>query len=110
MYLGGSMSTRGKDNREINLSMEDSLLPAVLKRKRSLFFSDYSECQPELLKNLKGSRVLVLGAAGSVGSAVVKKLSEYELSSLNINTCISSLIVYQIFAKNNRYLFLSHLT
>lgn len=60
------------------LELENS----VLQRKSSLFASDLKAEKPLLADSISGSRILVIGAAGSIGSAFVKVLAAYRLGGL----------------------------
>ena len=51
-------------------------------RGTSLFATDLSNCADTLRERLGGARVAVVGAAGSIGSAVVKILTEHNLAAL----------------------------
>ena len=64
--------------------MPDELTRRILKRKRSLFSSDFNRHQRELSEYLESSRVLIIGAAGSVGSTVTFQLSGYEPACLHL--------------------------
>lgn len=54
----------------------------VLGRKRSFFANDIADAQNELTWVIAGSRILVLGAAGSIGGAFVKVLARYRPRAL----------------------------
>lgn len=55
---------------------------AVLGRNKSLFACDLEGAQHELKENINGARILVIGAAGSIGGAFVKVLACYQPASL----------------------------
>ncbi len=57
------------------MNIDNSTLANILKRKQSLFEYDFSRHKKELIDRLKGARILIIGAAGSVGFAVVKQIS-----------------------------------
>ncbi len=57
------------------MNIDNSTLANILKRKQSLFEYDFSRHKNELIERLKGTRILIIGAAGSVGFAVVKQIS-----------------------------------
>lgn len=57
------------------MNIDNSIIANILKRKQSLFEYDFSRHKNELIDRLKGARVLIIGAAGSVGFAVVKQIS-----------------------------------
>ncbi|MCU0577082.1 MAG: polysaccharide biosynthesis protein [Desulfobacterota bacterium] len=62
----------------------DRVLRAVLRRDASLFREDLESCGPALKDQIRGCRVLVIGAAGSIGSAFVKQLVGYAPGSLHL--------------------------
>ena len=55
----------------------DILLPDLLKRTESLFKKDIEDSKTTLQTKIRGSSILVLGAAGSIGSAFVKEVIDY---------------------------------
>jgi FlaA1/EpsC-like NDP-sugar epimerase len=62
----------------------DKLSSLITKRSVSLFQGDF-DSQRENLKNLiKNSRILVIGGAGSIGSATVRLLIEFKPSVLHV--------------------------
>lgn len=62
--------------------VENQFVEQMLGRKISLFSDDLSNSSALIKEKLAGSRVLVIGACGSIGSAVVEKLADYELAAL----------------------------
>lgn len=56
--------------------------PLATGRTESLFAPDVERCRPHLRERLEGRRVAVIGAAGSIGSAVVQGLLEHGPESL----------------------------
>ncbi len=62
--------------------VHSSLISEILDRKQSFFQSDITEKQSELTEILKNSRLLIIGAAGSIGSSFVKIVAEYKPSAL----------------------------
>lgn len=64
--------------------MENDLLIRILKRKESLFLSDIKVNDNKIQESIKGTRILVIGAAGSIGHAFVKQLLNYSLKSLHL--------------------------
>lgn len=53
-------------------------------RTESCFAEDFSACRKELEDALTGKRILVVGGAGSIGSAVVEVLTEFAPKALHI--------------------------
>jgi FlaA1/EpsC-like NDP-sugar epimerase len=74
-------------------SSEDQVLARVLGRHDSLFGSDIEANRAALIDTIAGSRVLVIGAAGSIGAAFVRELAPFapaalHLVDLNENTLV----------------------
>jgi FlaA1/EpsC-like NDP-sugar epimerase len=63
-------------------AMDPGFERLVTERSESLFAEDLRANKPGLREALAGSRVVVVGAAGSIGSAVVRTLLEFEPASL----------------------------
>ncbi len=60
------------------------LLTKILGRKESLLANDMASQEKEIADTLSSSRILVIGAAGSIGSAFVKVLSRFRLRCLHL--------------------------
>lgn len=60
----------------------DDLSAKILGRSRSMFYQDYKRLASEVNGRFTGARVLVLGAGGSIGGAVVSALARFSLSEL----------------------------
>lgn len=56
----------------------------VTGRTESLFAEDIQENKSQLLEAIRGSRIAVVGAAGSIGSAVVKNLLRFHPAALSL--------------------------
>ena len=54
----------------------------VTGRRNSMFDADMSANAPALMDRARGSRIAVIGAAGSIGASVVKELLRYEPRAL----------------------------
>lgn len=63
---------------------DDRILRAVLRRTTPLFGEDVSDHRADLEERVHGARVLVVGAAGSIGSAFVHQLVPLSPSSLHL--------------------------
>lgn len=61
-----------------------SLAQKMLNRDVDIFAADVEAKHQTLLEEIKGRRVLAIGAAGSIGSNTVKVLSQFEPSALHI--------------------------
>lgn len=53
-------------------------------RTTSCFAEDFEACRQDLMDALAGKRVLVIGGAGSIGSAVVEALTEFKPRALHV--------------------------
>ena len=56
---------------------------AVLRRSESLFAADLEKARDELGGTVGGARILVIGAAGSIGGAFVKVLAGFRPGARN---------------------------
>jgi len=63
---------------------DDELAFLVTQRKQGLFVQDLEEHSEQIRKSLNNKRVLVIGGAGSIGSATVKEIARFETSALHI--------------------------
>jgi FlaA1/EpsC-like NDP-sugar epimerase len=66
------------------VTLDEQLVSTVTGRSTSLFDADLREHSDEIRRRLSGSRVMVIGAAGSIGSAVVRQLIGYRPSMLSL--------------------------
>lgn len=57
---------------------------AAVGRDNSLFAEDFAAARPRLAEELGGARVLVVGGAGSIGSATIQLLSEFRPRALHV--------------------------
>ena len=77
---------RVETRRHMMLPMEfplsDSLLASILQRDRRLFVSDEQAHGMELSSLIKKARLLVAGAAGSIGAEFVKQVAGYHPAGL----------------------------
>jgi FlaA1/EpsC-like NDP-sugar epimerase len=56
----------------------------IVGRMRTLFDADVSEREAELKECIKGSRILVIGGAGTIGQAVVRELLKRDPRALHV--------------------------
>src|SRR5438093_391878 len=63
---------------------DEQLVSTVIGRSTSLFDADLREHGEEVKRRFSGARVLVIGAAGSIGAAVVRQLIAYGPSMLSL--------------------------
>lgn len=71
----------------------DLLLSEILGRRRSLFADDVLRHRQQLAREIDGKRLLVVGAAGSIGAAFVKQIMAFRpavvhMVDLNENTLV----------------------
>ncbi|MEO5332480.1 MAG: polysaccharide biosynthesis protein [Magnetococcus sp. YQC-5] len=64
--------------------MNSSLLQRILRRKESLFQADLEMREQEIADTMTGARILVIGAAGSIGSAFVKEVVRWRPAGLRL--------------------------
>lgn len=64
--------------------LREKLTKSVLGREESLFQADFFSVREDVISKLKSSKVMITGAAGSIGSAFTKLIAEYPLSSLHL--------------------------
>jgi FlaA1/EpsC-like NDP-sugar epimerase len=62
----------------------DELLRRILKRSGSMFYEDMSLHRGAIRDAVAGARIIVIGAAGSIGSAFVKQLIPYRPGALHL--------------------------
>ncbi|MBM3566841.1 MAG: NAD-dependent epimerase/dehydratase family protein, partial [Alphaproteobacteria bacterium] len=68
----------------IHFDSRDPLLARILGRSRSLFADDVAANAAFLKAAINGARILVIGAAGSIGAAFVKQLAAFNPASLHL--------------------------
>lgn len=64
--------------------VSQQLLTRILGRSESLFQAEIESCRDQITDLLAGARLLVIGAAGSIGSAFVHELCRYPLRGLHL--------------------------
>ncbi|MBN2569751.1 MAG: polysaccharide biosynthesis protein [Deltaproteobacteria bacterium] len=62
----------------------DNLTRLITRRSQSLFVEDIETHMREINSEIKGSRILVIGGAGSIGSATVEQILKYRPRSLHV--------------------------
>lgn len=62
----------------------DSVLPLILGRDESFLKTDIENSRSAIEGILENKRILVIGAAGSIGSAFVRVLTEFSLGALHL--------------------------
>ncbi|MBM3732146.1 MAG: UDP-N-acetylglucosamine 4,6-dehydratase [Acidimicrobiia bacterium] len=66
------------------LDTRDPLLARLLGRPRSLFADDIAAAEARLRAAIAGKRLLIVGAAGSIGSAFVKVVAPYRPAAIHL--------------------------
>ena len=64
--------------------MSQQILEQVLGRSNSLFREDMESSRDQLLEKITGTRMLVIGAAGSIGSSFIKQLLVFNPGTLHL--------------------------
>lgn len=64
--------------------LNSNLLAKILGRSDSLFESDWCSHKDSITDALSGARILVIGAAGSIGGAFTKLIAGFSLKSLHL--------------------------
>lgn len=62
----------------------ERLSKAVIGRDESRFFSDIKKFQAELSGKINSARILVIGGAGSIGSATIRAIYQYSPDTLHV--------------------------
>lgn len=65
-------------------STPSDLASIATLRQTSLFAADMAKFRPQLHEAISGRRILAIGAAGSIGSATVSTISEFNPSALHV--------------------------
>jgi FlaA1/EpsC-like NDP-sugar epimerase len=65
-------------------NVDSDLLAKVLRREISLFATDIESSRPELENAIRHRKILVIGAAGSIGAAFVRQLIPYKPAALHL--------------------------
>jgi len=64
--------------------VNSELLKKILKRSGSMFAEDMEDHQAQIKACVRGSRIMVIGAAGSIGSAFIEQLMPYKPGALHL--------------------------
>ncbi|GAB6052559.1 UDP-N-acetylglucosamine 4,6-dehydratase [Magnetospira thiophila] len=67
-----------------HLQTSDPFLSQLLRREHSLLAADMAANQQQLRQRIVGTRLLVVGAAGSIGAAVVRQLADFAPTTLHL--------------------------
>ena len=62
----------------------ESILPPILGRNKSFLHQDLETAREEIVTSLTRARVLVIGAAGSIGASFVMELASFSLAGLHL--------------------------
>lgn len=66
------------------LEIDSKILEKVLGRKESFLASDLLSARPVIQDAIGGCRILVIGAAGSIGCSFVKELFSFDMEALHL--------------------------
>ena len=64
--------------------MNEELLSRILKRSGSMFAEDLESHRAQIEACIRGARIMVIGAAGSIGSAFVRQLVAFRPAALHL--------------------------
>jgi FlaA1/EpsC-like NDP-sugar epimerase len=64
--------------------IQEELLQKILKRSESMFAADLADHRSGINASVSGARIMVIGAAGSIGSAFVRQLAPYGPEALHL--------------------------
>lgn len=84
MNVAFTAAAEGRNTHGGVLVAGDDLAPLATGRAASLFAPDVAQLDHDVRDRLTNSRVLVIGGAGSIGSATVAELSRYDLAGLHV--------------------------
>ncbi|TAN51901.1 MAG: UDP-N-acetylglucosamine 4,6-dehydratase [Rhodospirillales bacterium] len=73
--------------------LDDALLSSLLGRSRSLFADDIEANRAAMTDVLRGKRLLIAGAAGSIGQAFVKQLLPFAPGALHLADLNENMLV-----------------
>lgn len=68
----------------MNILHQKAITEAITGRSSNIFYEDLLLHDPEIREFLTGAKVIVVGGAGSIGSAFIKALCKYPLAKLSI--------------------------
>ena len=63
---------------KMNLNLNSFIKKFVIKRKESLFYSDFLEKRVELQNEINNKSVIVIGGAGTIGLSYIKALLKFK--------------------------------
>ena len=64
--------------------IKDQNILKIINREKTLFTDSIEENKEDIRSKIKGSSILVIGGAGSIGSAVTELVSEFEPGKLHL--------------------------
>lgn len=65
-----------------NFNLDNFISTYVTKRPKSLLADDFRKYDTELKKRINGTRVLVIGGAGTIGSSYIKAILKFNIAKL----------------------------
>ena len=64
--------------------MQEKIVLKLLNRSKKFFSFDFSKNQSSIKKNIKNSKIIVIGGAGSIGFSVIRLLIDYSPKLIHI--------------------------
>ncbi len=64
--------------------IDNDLVNRILKRSRSIFADDIADHHMQIGNVIRGARIMIIGAAGSIGSIFLRQLIPYEPEALHL--------------------------
>ena len=64
--------------------MTENEILEIIGRKRSLFEKDFEDSKKEIKSRLMGSNVLVVGGAGTIGTAIIEELVKLDCCEIHV--------------------------
>ena len=62
----------------------ENIILKLLEREKKFFLNDFYNYESIIKKNIKNSKIIIIGGAGSIGSSVVKLILKYDPKLLHI--------------------------
>ena len=56
----------------------ENIILKLLEREKKFFLNDFYNYKSIIKKNIKNSKIIIIGGAGSIGSSVVKLILKYD--------------------------------
>lgn len=76
---------------------------SIIGRSKSLFLGEFEAFRNQIIESSKGSNILILGGAGSIGTSVVEHIIGLDVGSIHIVDINESALVEVVRHLRNRY-------